>query len=110
VSRETRPTTDSVKKWAATLAASPARRAQAELLLARLLDADLETWGYPRRAIQADLAALPAASGAGPRAPLTRYALERRILVLARRHVQRDTLGLRRLVRAVRSACDVLLR
>jgi hypothetical protein len=54
--------------------------------------------------------ALPAGAGRAPRPPLTRYALERRALVLARRHVQRDTLGLRRLVRAVRAACDVLLR
>jgi hypothetical protein len=110
VARETRPTTRSVAKWAETLAASPARRAQADAIVARLLDEDLETWGYPRAALEAELRALPAGGAAARRAPLRRYALERRALVLARRHVQRDTLGLRRLVRAVRAACDVLLR
>ena len=110
VSRETRPTTRSVQKWAETVASSAGRRAQAEAILARLPDEDLETWGTPRAAIEAELRALPAGGGRAPRSPLTRYALERRALVLARRHVQRDTLGLRRLVRAVRAACDVLLR
>ena len=110
VARETRPTTRSVAKWAETLAASPPRRAQAEAILARLLDEDLETWGHPRASLEAELRGLPAATGSARRAPLTRYALERRLLVVARRHVQRDSLGLRRLVRAVRAACDVLLR
>jgi hypothetical protein len=110
VARERRPTTTSVAKWAETLAASPARRAQAEAILGHLLDEDLETWGHPRAALEAELRGLPAAAGPAKRPPLTRYALERRALVVARRHVQRDTLGLRRLVRAVRAACDVLLR
>jgi hypothetical protein len=113
VARETRPTTRSVKKWAEALGSAPGRRAQAEAILARLTDPDLETWGYPRREIEADLAAAAGAAGAASRprrTALTRYALERRALVVARRHVQRDTLGLRRVVRAVRSACDVLLR
>ena len=42
------------------------------------------------------------------RRALTRYALERKLLVLLRRNIHQNALG--RLVRSVRSLCDVLLR
>ena len=98
VAKETRPTTRSVAKRAETLAASPARRAQAEAIVARLLDEDLDDLGHPRAALEAELRALPAGGGGGARrSPATRSSDARSS---SRRHVQRDTLGLRRLVRA----------
>ena len=49
VARETRPTTKSLAKWAQDLAGRPERIAQAERILAALLDEDLATWGYLAR-------------------------------------------------------------
>ncbi len=108
VARETRPTTKSLAKWAQDLAGRPARIAQARRILAALFDEDLETWGFSRAEIEAGLAAVDphAKPGRGP--ALTRYTLERRILVRLRRNIHHNALG--RLVRSVRRVCDVLLR
>ena len=43
-----------------------------------------------------------------PRPPLTRYSLERRLLVRLRRNIHRNAFG--RGVRRIRLLCDVLLR
>ena len=108
VAREIRPTTASVDKWTETLAASPARLAQARQIAARLTDPDLDAWGYPAGALREALAGI-APRDAGPsKAALSRYRLERRVLVALRRNIHHNALG--RLVRAVRNACDVLLR
>jgi len=114
VARETRPTTKSVAKWAAELAADPAKLAQARRILDHLLDDDLETWGYPRAAILAQLdSAVPSGhrgepSGRKQGRPWNRYALERRLLMRLRRNIHRNAFG--RLVARIRFACDVLLR
>ncbi|MDX1650473.1 MAG: hypothetical protein R3263_11525, partial [Myxococcota bacterium] len=108
VGRESRPTTRSVSKWVETLQADPDRLRQAREILARLPDPDLASWGFEPGALRAEVAAL-APTGARPsRARLTRYALERRLLVRLRRNIHGNALG--RLVRRVRTACDVLLR
>jgi len=107
VAREKRPTTKSVARWAESLAEDPAKLAQARRILERLLDPDLETWGYPRAGIVEQLNAV-APSGRSPRRAWNRYALERRLLVRLRRNIHRNAFG--RLVRRVRFACDVLLR
>jgi hypothetical protein len=107
VARETRPTTGSVKKWAQELAEDPGKLSQARQILDRLLDEDLEAWGYPRRAIEQELDAMTPA-GSRKRRRLSRYALERKLLVVLRRNIHQNAFG--RLVRRVRFACDVLLR
>jgi Sulfotransferase family len=110
VARESRPTTRSLDKWARDWAGQPEKVEQGHRILARLLDEDLETWGFTRAGIEAELDAVdaaPAARRSGAR--LTRYRLERRALVLARRRIQQRGL-LERLVRQLREACDVLLR
>ena len=114
VGRETRPTTRSVAKWTAELAREPSRLAQAREIVDRLLEPDLEAWGYPRAAILAELDAaarsgssLPSTHGSRPRR-WDRYALERRLLVRLRRNIHRNAFG--RLVGRIRFACDVLLR
>jgi hypothetical protein len=109
VAKEKRPTTASVDKWAKALQGAPARIAQSQEILARLDDADLEAWGYTRTDLGAGLDAIDP-QGAPPQKPkLTRYALERRAMVTGRRWVQRSAF-LQRLLRFVRSACDVMLR
>jgi hypothetical protein len=108
VDRERRPTTASLDKWPAALAADPRLLAQSREIVARLPDDDLAAFGAPGPALRRELAAI-APSGAGPSASsLTRYALERRLLVALRRNIHRSALG--RLVRRVRTLCDVLLR
>ena len=107
VSQESRPTTRSLDRWAAELGADPEKLVQAREIVERLLDPDLEAWGYSRAEIRAELDTLPPA--ARPRrSRLARYAVERKLLVLLRRNIHRNALG--RLVRRVREACDVLLR
>ena len=107
VGRETRPTTKSVAKWAAGMAGDPTRLAQARQILDQLLDEDLETWGYPRAGIAAQLDAVTP-SGARKTRPWNRYALERRLLVRLRKNIHHNAFG--RLVQRIRFVCDVLLR
>ncbi len=106
VAKETRPTTRSVDKWAKGLAGNPGRLAQCREIAARLTDPDLATWGYPT--LRQELAAIEPTDAKPRRAKLTRYALERRMLVMLRRNIHTNALG--RLVRRVRDACDLLLR
>jgi hypothetical protein len=108
VARETRPTTRSLARWAEAWAGEPAKVAQAEEILARLDDADLAAWGFARAELEAELRAVPRAGAPRRRARLTRHALERRLLVRLRRNIHRNALG--RLVRRIRTVCDVLLR
>ena len=78
-------------------------------IIARLADEDLETWGFSRADIVRELDAIDLSGVPAPRPKLTRYALERRVLVGIRRRIQPDN-GLGRLVKKVREVCDVLLR
>jgi hypothetical protein len=107
VGKETRPTTKWVARWAAEMADDPAKLAQARSILDRLLDEDLETWGYPRAGIVAQLDAVTP-SGLAKARPWNRYALERRLLVRLRKNIHHNAFG--RLVRRIRFVCDVLLR
>lgn len=108
VAREKRPTTRSLARWAEEWAGQPGKVAQAREILARLDDADLAAWGFGRAELEAELAAVPATAAPRRRARATRYALERRLLVRLRRNIHHNAFG--RLVRQLRTACDVLLR
>ena len=109
VARETRATTRSLSKWAEAATGRPERVGQYREILARLFDDDLETWGHPRAAIEAELGRIDLAGRPGPRPPLTRYILERKLLVALRRWIRPDN-RLGSLVRKLRELCDVLLR
>lgn len=102
-----RPTTDSLDKWKGALASDPTQLEAARAALGRTLDADLETWGYRRADLAAELDAI-VPGGPARKRRLDRFAVERRILVLLRRNIHHNALG--RLVRRIRFACDVLLR
>jgi hypothetical protein len=109
VAREQRPTTKSLARWAADWKGQPAKVALAEQILDRLLDEDLTTWGFSREGIQSELAAIDTQAGGKRRTRrLSRYSLERRLVVRLRRNIHHNALG--RLVRRIRFACDVLLR
>ncbi len=107
VERHSRPVTDSVDSWADELASDAQRREVALRTLDRLDDADLETWGYRRQQIL-DALHEAAPSAVPRRRPLSRYVLERKLLVGLRRNIQTNAFG--RLVRRIRLLCDVLLR
>ncbi len=108
VDRETQATPRSVDRWRGALAADPALLAQSREIVAQLLDPDLEAWGYRAGQLRSELAALEP-RGAGPgRSELTRYAVERRLLVALRKNIHSNALG--RGVQRLRRLCDVLLR
>jgi hypothetical protein len=108
VQRHALPVTSSVSKWAAEIASQPATLALVTQLLDELDSADLETLGYPREKI---VAQLEAAKGAPvpvrAKAPL-RYRMERKLLVALRRDIHQNALG--RAAKRLRFALDVLLR
>src|SRR5262252_6774849 len=105
VARHTRPVTSSVSKWAAEIASDEDRLRLVSRLVDELDPADLETLGYPRAEIVAQLEAARGAPVPIKRAAPTRYALERRLLVALRRNIHRNRLG--RLLKRVRFALDV---
>jgi hypothetical protein len=108
VAKQSRPTTASLAKWSAELTGHPAKIAQCQEILARLADEDLETWGYARTDLEAELAAIDPKGPRKPRPRLTRYRLERQVVTRLRRNIHHNALGA--LVRRIRWACDVLLR
>jgi hypothetical protein len=78
-------------------------------ILARLTDEDLETWGFSRAGIEAEIDQIDLAGKPPPRPRLTRYALERKLLVALRRGIRPDNAA-GRLVRRLSEVCDVLVR
>jgi hypothetical protein len=106
--KESRPTTNSLSKWAQSLEGQSAKIDQCADILGRLEDEDLEAWGYKRSDMLADLLAIPREGGADKPVSLDMHTVERRVLVTLRRNIHHNALG--RLVKLVRDACDVLLR
>jgi hypothetical protein len=108
VARHSRPTTASVKKWAQELASDPAKRIQMEATMNRLSLADLDTLGYPLDTLWQPLE--EAAGAPPPTAPkLTRYRLQRRMIIRLRARARQNGL-FRALLKKARLTCDVLLR
>ena len=108
VAKQSRPTTGSLSKWTEQLTGKADKVALCQRILASLHDEDLETWGYDRRAIAAELAAIDLGGARKKKPSLTRYSLERMVTIRLRRNIHHNALG--RIVRKVRWACDILLR
>ncbi len=109
VHQHDRPVTSSIGSWAGEIAANPETLTLVRNLVDALDPADLETLGYPRDEIMAQL---DEAEGTGgkPRkrkAPL-RYSMQRKILVGLRKNIHENTLG--RVLKRLRFALDVILR
>ena len=108
VAGQSRPVTDSLAKWAGQLAGRPERIDQCREILADLDDRDLETWGFDRKTIGAELDAIDPAAAPRPGPKLSRHVIERRLMMAARRRVGDNRLG--RWVRQLREFCDLVLR
>ncbi|MCP4035691.1 MAG: sulfotransferase [bacterium] len=108
VEKESRPTTASLAKWAKDLTGRPDKITQCQEILASLLDEDLETWGFSRAQIAAELDAVDLGGTPAKPPKTTRHTLERKVLVMLRRNIHHNAFG--RLVRQARGVCDVLLR
>ena len=108
VSQHTRPVTTSVSKWAAEIAGNPQVLALVSRILDELDPADLETLGYPRDKIVAQLEAAKGTPVPVKRDSPTRYKLERKLLVALRRNIHQNRLG--KVLKRVRFALDVVLR
>lgn len=109
VKQHARPTTASVKKWVADLASDPAKLTLMREVVAQLDPDDLQVLGYPIETLWKPLEEAQGKTAPAKRPPLTRYRLQRRLIVSLRAHAQRSGL-LARALRKLRLACDVLLR
>jgi hypothetical protein len=111
VKRHSRPSSESLHKWADELAADPAKLALTRAMVEKVAPEDFATIGYPLDSFWAPLderLGAPASPNGRPRA-LDRYALERKAIVHGRALVQKSD-KLRGLLNTVRLTCDVLLR
>ena len=110
VNKQSRPVTTSLEKWADELAADPAKLSRMRAMLGSLDPIDVETWGFAAGELLAPVerAARDGGRTIQPAPRLDRYRLERKLLVWLRRDIQTSRVG--RIVRRVRTFCDILLR
>lgn len=109
VVRHSRPSTESVHKWASEIAADAARLELCRAIIDRLAPEDLELWGHPLETIWRPLEAAGAAPVVAKPRKLDRYRLQRKAIVKLRKQVARRQ-GLRKLLERMRLGADVLLR
>lgn len=107
VARHARPTTESIDKWVAEVASEPRRMRLCREIIARLDPADLAQWKYPLDELWKPLEI--GNHHPAPRPPLTRYRVQRVLIVKLRAFVQRQP-RLRKLLDRLRLAAEVLLR
>ena len=109
VNSHSAPTTKSIKKWVAEVASDPAKLDLTRRIIAAVNPDDLDVLGYPVETIWKPLEE----AGGKVRVPkppkLTRYRLERKMIMRLRGMAQRSRL-LRKTLEKTRLACDVLLR
>jgi hypothetical protein len=108
VNQHTRPTTGSVKKWVEDLASDPAKLELMRGVIGRIDPDDLRICGYPPETLWKPLE--EAGNVQPPKPPrLTRYRLQRRLIVNLRAVARRNK-RFRALLERARLGCDVLLR
>ncbi len=109
VKQHSRPTTASVKKWVEDLAADPAKLALMRDVIAQIDAEDLATCGYPADTIWKPLEELGDHRPEIKKAPMSRYRLQRKLIVKLRAMAQQGG-AFRKLLQKLRLTCDVLLR
>jgi hypothetical protein len=109
VQQHSRPTTASIEKWVDELSADAAKLNMMRGVIGRLDPADLELLGYPIDQLWNPLESASGVKSVVKRAPMSRYRLQRKLIVQLRAATRKSGL-LRSLLRNVQLACDVLLR
>jgi len=109
VEKHSRPTTRSVSKWVSELAHDSAKLDLMRRIVDRLDPADLAELGYPLEELWKPLEEAGDEITPPSKPRLTRYRLQRKMIVKFRTLTQRNRL-LHKLVSTARLACDVLLR
>lgn len=109
VSRHTRPTTGSVKKWVEDLRANPRRLALIRQVIAQLDPADLSTLGYPVETLWKPYEESADRPVEVKKPKLDRYRIQRKMIMILREQARRRS-AFRSLLKKVQLAMDVLLR
>lgn len=104
-----RPTTESVEKWAAELGADRGKRAMVQAMIDKIDPEDLEIIGHPAGALWAALDGPSGAARPAAAPSFSFYRLQRKAIVVLRQFA-RTSPPFRKLLARIRLACDVLLR
>ncbi|GAB6140825.1 sulfotransferase [Methylosoma difficile] len=109
VGKFVRPSLSSLDKWAEELQADPNKLSMMKNMIADINPEDLRLLGYPPETLWQALEKLQGKSVAWKKPKLSRYLIERKLIVRLRQAVQ-SSLFLQAVVKKMRLVCDVLLR
>jgi len=109
VKQHSRPSTASLTKWVADVADDPAKLELMRNVVSQLDPEDLETIGYPVDEVWRPLEEVQGEPSAPRRVKLTKYRLQRKLIVKLRAQAQKGGV-FRKLLEKARLTCDVLLR
>lgn len=109
VSKHSRPSTGSLKKWVEELAADGEKETFMRAMIRRLDPTDLAQLGYPADTLWEPLDAARGETITPKRAPLSRYRVQRRLIMALRARAQKSGM-FRSLLERLRLTADVLLR
>ena len=108
VAKHSRPVTDSIHKWAAELAADPAKLETITRQLAIVPPEDLETFGYASDTLWTPMESVDASDWVPAKKKMDRFQRQRRVLRWLRRDIHNRWHG--PIIVKIRRVCDVLLR
>jgi hypothetical protein len=106
-----RPVTESIDKWARSVAHNEPRIALLRQMVAGIDDRDLAVWGFDRAGLWSAIESVDpeqAKLAQNKAKRWDRHHVQRRVLMQVRKNVQGNALG--RMIARVRFTCDVLLR
>ncbi|MFP6581033.1 MAG: sulfotransferase [Candidatus Hydrogenedentota bacterium] len=109
VQQHSRPSTESVEKWAEELSADGEKLSLMQTIIGHLDATDLETIGYPAELLWQPLENATGKSFTPKKQPMSRYRLQRKVIIKLRGLAQSSGL-VRGLLKKVRLVADVLLR
>jgi hypothetical protein len=109
VKQHSRPSAESLHKWAEELSAEPQKRSMMENIVRQLDPADLETLGYPIETLWQPLEEVSDNSFSLKKESLSRYRLQRKVIIRLRSMAQKNGL-FRKVLKKINLASDVLLR
>jgi hypothetical protein len=109
VQQHNRPSTASLAKWVNELATDDAKLTLMRKIIGELDPADLDTLGYPLAELWRPLEEAADTATAPGKPKLSRYRLQRKLIIKMRNAAQRDGI-FRKALKKAQLTCDVLLR